>query len=145
MTHVMMGIWGSVIWLHQAHIGLTGERGSPFQRSSILFLIVYDHLGVVELSDPISPTNSNMFRSMNLANKPHGHYHINLSASSLFFLRMVSHSNFQFQFLGRQNGKKNTTFPSSQCRYCRVTQNNASSAWQSSGISVLCNGNMNLM
>lgn len=95
-----------MIWLHQAQIGLTGERGSPIQRSSILFLIVYDHLGVVELSDPISPTNSNIFRSMNLANKPHGHYHINLGASSLFFLRMVSHSNFQFQFLGRQNGKK---------------------------------------
>lgn len=36
----------------------------------MLFLIAYDHLGMVELSDPISPTNSNMFSSMNLANKP---------------------------------------------------------------------------
>lgn len=59
-----------MIWLNQGQIGLTGERGSPFQRSSILFLIAYDHLGVVELSDLISPTNSNIFSSMNLANKP---------------------------------------------------------------------------
>lgn len=141
MTYIRMGIWGSVIWLNQAQIGLTGERVNSFQRLSIPLSIVYDRLvWLYWVTQFPHQTPVCLLQSVQWA-LPYESVHIKSvfpeNGKSFEFSVSISWS-------AKWELKKNCYIPK-LTGYCRIIQNNVYSECKSSGINVFRYGNVILM